>query len=110
MSKSVMDQDALYYPYIHFRDEQWLRATLLYFPHIFRMVPPEYSLNDSEFVAQLARSKGRHGRPLIESYALNSFVAYQTGRRLADRLRTDSKDPDFRSKFSQEATRKGWHG
>jgi hypothetical protein len=33
------DRAALYYPYIHIRSEHWLKATLLTFPKVYRMVP-----------------------------------------------------------------------
>jgi hypothetical protein len=54
----ALDRDALYYPYIHFRDVNWLKATLLCFPQVRRMVPPEFSLNDSPEVAQFTALKG----------------------------------------------------
>jgi hypothetical protein len=34
-----IDRAALYYPYIHIRSEYWLKATLLNFPKVYRMVP-----------------------------------------------------------------------
>lgn len=38
---------ALYYPYIHFRSDSWLKAAALYWPRISRIVPHEYPLHDS---------------------------------------------------------------
>jgi hypothetical protein len=43
---------ALYFPYIHFRDENWLKYTLLYWDGVKRIVPPSYALKDSEAVRQ----------------------------------------------------------
>jgi hypothetical protein len=31
---------ALYYPYIHIRDDNWLKAAALYWPRIARLAPP----------------------------------------------------------------------
>jgi hypothetical protein len=45
----------LYYPYIHFRDEGWLKSTLLYWDRIQRIVPEwdPAELGDSETVRRL---------------------------------------------------------
>jgi hypothetical protein len=43
---SALDRNALYYPYIHVRDVNWLKATLLCFRQVRRMVPPDFHLND----------------------------------------------------------------
>jgi hypothetical protein len=32
----------VYYPYIHFRDEAWLKVAALYWPKLTRIVPPGY--------------------------------------------------------------------
>jgi hypothetical protein len=44
---------ALYQPYIHIRDETWLKAAALYWPKIARIVPPGYSKRDSDNVKML---------------------------------------------------------
>ena len=36
-------QPALYYPYIHIRSENWLKATLLCVPAVKRIVPENYA-------------------------------------------------------------------
>ncbi len=36
---TTTERAALYYPYIHIRSEHWLKATLLNFPKVYRMVP-----------------------------------------------------------------------
>ncbi|MFJ3205916.1 DUF6236 family protein [Streptomyces sp. NPDC086989] len=38
----------LYYPYIHFRDERWLKAAALYWPRMARVVPTGYPVADTE--------------------------------------------------------------
>jgi hypothetical protein len=40
----------LYYPFIHFRDEAWLKLTCLYWDRMGRIVPQDYRLRDSDTV------------------------------------------------------------
>src|SRR6516165_7021826 len=44
---------ALYYPYIHFRNEEWLKSAILYWPRIARMVPVRSGPRDSVLVQAL---------------------------------------------------------
>lgn len=101
---AVEDRDALYYPFIHFRNENWLRTALLFFPHVLRMVPPEFNFNDSKFVSELAQPKNDRDKPLVGSYLLNSYEAYQAGERLAARFNIDTANPEFCAKFNRQAT------
>ncbi|QRP47438.1 DUF6236 family protein [Amycolatopsis sp. FDAARGOS 1241] len=43
-----MDQIALYYPYIHVRDDRWLKYAALYWPKMARLRPAGYPALDSE--------------------------------------------------------------
>lgn len=43
----------LYYPFIHFRDEGWLKLTALYWDGMRRIVPVGASVNDSDEVKRL---------------------------------------------------------
>lgn len=47
---------ALYYPYIHFKDEAWLKQAALYWPRLARIVPDHYPTRDSRAV-QLLRDE-----------------------------------------------------
>lgn len=49
-----MRRIGLYYPYIHFRDETWLKAAALYWPKIARIVPAGYQVRDSALTRALA--------------------------------------------------------
>lgn len=51
-----MDEIGLYYPYFAVRDQAWLKAAALYLPHLARVVPPGYPVNDSP-VAQALREE-----------------------------------------------------
>jgi len=48
-----MPRMAVYYPYIHFRDERWLKVAALYWPWMVRIVSPDYPTRDSRLVAIL---------------------------------------------------------
>ncbi|MEW1843730.1 DUF6236 family protein [Nonomuraea angiospora] len=49
-----MRRIGLYYPYIHFRNDTWLKAAALYWPKMARIVPVEYQVRDySEVVRTL---------------------------------------------------------
>jgi predicted RNase H-like HicB family nuclease len=48
----------LYYPFIHFKDEDWLKLVALYWPKLARIVPPGYPTHDSEVVKRLAGELG----------------------------------------------------
>jgi hypothetical protein len=52
--RNVMDSLALYYPYIHVRDDTWLKYTALYWPNMRRLRPTGYPVNDSP-VARILR-------------------------------------------------------
>ena len=45
----------LYYPFIHFRDEGWLKLTALYWDGMRRIVPGGASVHDSDEVKRLVR-------------------------------------------------------
>ncbi|MBO0609871.1 DUF6236 family protein [Myceligenerans salitolerans] len=42
-----MHPPALYYPYIHVRDEDWLKTAALYWPAVHRLVPAGYPIDDT---------------------------------------------------------------
>lgn len=46
-----MQRPALYFPYIHVRDDDWLKAAVLYWPSIGRIVPSGYAKHDSRTAA-----------------------------------------------------------
>lgn len=44
----------LYYPFIHFKDDKWLKLSAIYFDKMFRIVPSGYQTEDSDTVKELA--------------------------------------------------------
>jgi hypothetical protein len=45
---ATVQRIGLYYPYVHFRDEQWLKAAALYWPGLARVVPTGFPVADTE--------------------------------------------------------------
>ena len=109
MSNETKDTDGLYYPHIHVRDEAWLKATLLYFPHILRMVPANFETSDSAFITSLTKTPGIRGEPLLGSYQLGNVITSGAADRLTERLMDDIKTiPGFEQRFSRKATQDGY--
>jgi len=73
---------ALYYPYIHIRDQNWLKATLLTFRQVKRMVPKEFVLRDYALVKDYLELEGPVG-PLLDSANLYSPRVQTAYARLA---------------------------
>ncbi|SFG27330.1 DUF6236 family protein [Streptomyces mirabilis] len=48
-----MQRIGLYYPYIQFRDEKWMKITALYWPRMARVVPHGFPVVDHETVTAL---------------------------------------------------------
>ncbi|MEU6341855.1 DUF6236 family protein [Streptomyces sp. NPDC046977] len=48
-----MQRIGLYYPYVHFRKEQWIKAAALYWPGLARVVPRGFPVSDPDLVKAL---------------------------------------------------------
>jgi hypothetical protein len=55
--------NALYYPYIEFHDDNWLKAMAMYYENIYRIVPNDIIPNDSESL-----------KPLIENSSVGTKI------------------------------------
>lgn len=101
----VEERDAVYYPFIHLRDRAWLNGTLLYFPHLVRMVPEHYPLNDEPWVREYFETPGRRNRPLLRTVDFWQDEVRQAHARLAKKIEEDvGRDgAGFRKRFSHEA-------
>lgn len=99
---------ALYYPYIHIHDVNWLRATLLLFPHVQRMIPfGTTPKGDGEGVKDfLDFNDGELLRPA----RLYSERAEAAQVKLAKNILRDAKKRIFKEKFGVEAARKRYTG
>jgi hypothetical protein len=77
---------ALYYPYIHIRSEHWLKATLLCFPRVFRMIPyAEYAPEDSAQIQQYVQPDKRGAR-LLDSRGTAAEAALAAQQILLQKL------------------------
>ncbi|MFC6421936.1 DUF6236 family protein [Ornithinimicrobium tianjinense] len=85
-------QSALYYPYIHVRDDAWLKAAALYWKRVDRIVPRDYPTRDSRTVKVLGDELGfiesrRPGAAAVEASRLFLDLLEVRGDELAASLR-----------------------
>ncbi|MGC2194514.1 MAG: hypothetical protein WA628_07550 [Terriglobales bacterium] len=98
----ALDRDALYYPYVHIKDVNWLKATLLCFPNVRRMVPLNYQPNDSEEIKEFCQIAGPRGEALLTNVNLFSEAATEAEQYLLTEL--VQNDGFIRSKYSRRKT------
>jgi hypothetical protein len=96
------DRDALYYPYIHIQDVNWLKATLLCFPGVRRMIPGNFTPDDSHVIKEFCNLEGPRKMPLLSSVNLFSEGATSAEKRLLEKLKTN--DEFIRSRYSKAMT------
>lgn len=80
---------ALYYPYIHIRDVNWLKAALLWFGQVSRIVPEQFTLRDSREVTEFTQTAGPAGALLVGARLLDERVQHAKAdlrRRIEDNL------------------------
>src|SRR5690348_13393453 len=51
-----MNRSGLYFPFIHIRDDKWLKAAALYWPSVRRLVPAGYIKHDSSTASAFAEA------------------------------------------------------
>src|ERR1051325_8817820 len=85
---TVLDRDALHYPYIHIEPDKlnWLKATLLCCPQIRRMIPVGFPRNDAPEIQDFQREKNAHGDALVGDEYLNMDMHDSTAKLAQDRL------------------------
>ena len=66
-----VDMDALNYPYIRVRSAEWLKRTLLLFPHVARMTPFDNAPADDPEVGAFCWQMGKRG-PLLRPANLHA--------------------------------------
>jgi hypothetical protein len=102
MAENV-DRGALYYPFIHVRNEDWLKATLLCFPFMDRMVPEAYEVNDEPFAAAFSTTPGRFGRMMLGRRELDEPATDQARVALLRKLEEDFSEYNIPTRFSRDA-------
>jgi hypothetical protein len=58
IGRAELTRLGLYYPFIQFRNDSWLKLAALYWDRIGRIVPPGYELQDSDTVLRLQGELG----------------------------------------------------
>jgi hypothetical protein len=108
-------QPGLYFPYIHVRDNEWLKTAALYWPTIRRLVPHGYEKRDSPVATtfvdagilvdedpgyrsssvgfDLLQVMQANADELIRDYSLNRAKEDWDGRRWAERRGPDHQNP-----------------
>ena len=92
-----MHEAGLYFPYVQVRDDDWLKLAMLYWPRIYRIVPPDYPMRESRTARDFRRA-GLLGAvdPILDSDAVPTMAAlmriefFTTLVRKADALDTYS--------------------
>jgi len=101
----ALDTDALNYPYIRIRNVEWLKRTLLVFPHVARIAPSYGAPEDAAEVAKFCNLIGRRG-PLLRNVNLDDTGIWDDQRELKGRI-SDAMSIDrkrFVERFGREAT------
>lgn len=99
---------ALYYPYIHFQDDRWLKTAALYYDGLFRMVPDGYYPQDNEAVKRMIGELGfvedlktwdaanKIAKPFLD-YFEQAFGQKKQRTALYDKLSAAGQDGGLRS-------------
>jgi hypothetical protein len=101
----ALDMDALNYPYIRIRDVEWLKRTLLVFPHVARIAPSYGAPKDSDEVAKFCRLEGRRGS-LLRNVDLDKTTIWDDQSELMSRI-SNTLEADrrgFLHTYGREAT------
>lgn len=98
---SPVYQQALYYPYVHFRDPHWLKVTALYWDGILRMKPPfmekeDLERRDDPLVQELKRGDPNFIRS-VDLYQDSSSI--WASQRLVDMIKDAEAHPDSQSLY-----------
>lgn len=96
--------DALNYPYIRVRSVDWLKRTLLIFPHVVRMTPDWRAPADDPEVSAFAHLMGDR-YPLLRSADLQSSHVRVAQLELVAELRSrlDKEGGRFRARYGRQA-------
>ena len=97
----AVDRYALYYPYIHLRDPNWSKATLLWFGQIRRIAPAGFVFNDLPEIVALASAKGPDGY-LIQSARLTDKRVADANQSLLKQIQENL--PQLQRKFADAST------
>ena len=95
---------ALYYPYIHIHNVNWLKANLIIFPCVKRMLPINYLPNEREvykFTQPFLKKP-----PLLRRVMIDSPRSRDAQAILATKLKESSRNKAFLKRYGRDGTRK----
>jgi hypothetical protein len=100
----VPKRGALYYPYIHIHDENWLKATLLSFRQVRRIVPYRFTVRDEVTIQPYASLEGPDG-PLLDDANIQAQPVHDAQRALKSKIEDNLAEIDKRYKQDRTPTK-----
>jgi hypothetical protein len=96
----MLIQSGLYYPYIHIRNDTWLKSSALYWKRMERIVPHDYPTQDSRTARMLKDELGfiearRPGQAAVDTSRLFVDLLAERGRELAEQLQVQPSMADL---------------
>ncbi|MBV8859682.1 MAG: hypothetical protein JOZ02_22305 [Acidobacteria bacterium] len=83
---AVPKRGALYYPYIHITNENWLKSTLLCFGNVKRIVPDLFTTRDYETIKPYASLRDRNDEPLLGEAKIYTPAVHDAQKALKDKI------------------------
>jgi hypothetical protein len=87
-SETIPERPALYYPYIHIHDPNWLKATLLCFKQVRRIVPSSYTTRDRATIKPYTSLRGPNG-PLLDGADIDAPEVHAAQRALKAKIESN---------------------
>lgn len=103
MEEPVPERAALYYPYIHIHNANWLNATLLCFGQVRRIVPNRFTIRDHATIRPYASLKGPNG-PLLGTADIQASAVHDAQRAL--KVKIEVNLDEIKKRFAQSETPK----
>jgi hypothetical protein len=96
----------VYYPYIHVTDKAWLNATLLWFPHLVRLIPEHYPLKDESWLKSYLNTEGTREKNLVHNVEFWNENIENARAGLTKKILEDlaTNEADFTSRYGRDAT------
>ena len=98
---------ALYYPYIHIRDENWLKGTILAFQQVRRIVPNRFTLKDQAITKPYSTLEGPAGQ-LLESLFVDAPQIHSSQVWLRNRI--SAHLDELTERYGYDAVPPEWQG
>lgn len=102
----MLIQSGLYYPYIHIRDDAWLKFSALYWKRLDRIVPHDYPTRDSRTASMLNGELGfirerRPGQAAVDTSRLFIDLLTERGHELAGQLQVQPSEAGLARQYER---------